>query len=222
MPMSTSLKQSLKTTDKLKNIIRSFPEVTGVSQTGRSNDGTDPNGFGFVQFSVNLKPKEEWTRKITMDDLIDEMDKKLKEYQGITYNYSQPISDNVAEAVAGFKAENGIKIYGDNLETLDKYGKQVLEVIKHIDGIKEPGIIKNIGQPEISVVLDREKMAQYGVSLADAQSVLETAFGGLRLLHYMMGKENSISVFDTNKNIEKTKTILPNLWYLPKTMGSFL
>jgi cobalt-zinc-cadmium resistance protein CzcA len=180
MPMSTSLKESLKTTDKLKKVIMSFPEVTGVlSQTGRSNDGTDPNGFGFVQLSVNLKPKEEWKRKITMDELIDQMDKKLKEYQGITYNYSQPISDNVAEAVAGFKAENGIKIYGDNLETLDKYSKQVLEIIKKIDGIKEPGIIKNIGQPEISVVLDREKMAQYGVSLADAQSVLETAFGGV-------------------------------------------
>lgn len=180
MPMSTSLNESLKTTDKLKKVLMSFPEVTGVlTQAGRSNDGTDPNGFGFVQFAVNLKPKEEWTRKITMDELIDEMDKKMKEYQGITFNYSQPISDNVAEAVAGFKAENGIKIYGDNLNTLDRYSKQVLAIIKKVDGIKEPGIIKNIGQPEVSVVLNREKMAQYGVTLADAQSVLETAFGGV-------------------------------------------
>lgn len=128
MPMSTSLRESMKTTDELKNVIRSFPEVTGVlSQTGRSNDGTDPNGFGFVQFAVNLKPKEEWKRKITMDKLIEEMDEKLKKYQGITFNYSQPISDNVAEAVAGFKAENGVKIYGDNLQTLDGLAEQVLE-----------------------------------------------------------------------------------------------
>lgn len=180
MPMSTSLTESLKNTDKLKKVIMSFPEVTGVlTQTGRSNDGTDPNGFGFVQFSVNLKPKEEWKRKITMDELIDQMDKKLKQYQGITFNYSQPISDNVAEAVAGFKAENGIKIYGDNLNTLNAYAKKVLEVIKPIDGIKEPGIIKEVGQPEISVILNRERMAQYGISPADAQSVLETAFGGV-------------------------------------------
>ncbi|MBU4537015.1 MAG: CusA/CzcA family heavy metal efflux RND transporter [Weeksellaceae bacterium] len=179
MPMSTSLNESLKTTDKLKKTLLTFPEVTGVlSQTGRSNDGTDPNGFGFVQFAVNLKPKEEWPRKISMEDLIAEMDAKLKEYQGITFNYSQPISDNVAEAVAGFKAENGVKIYGDNLNTLDKYAKQVYSIIKDIDGVKEPGIIKNIGQPEVSVVLNRDKMAMYGVALSDAQSVLETAFGG--------------------------------------------
>lgn len=179
MPMSTSLNESLKTTEKLKKTLLTFPEVTGVlSQTGRSNDGTDPNGFGFVQFAVNLKPKDEWPRKISMEDLIAEMDAKMKGYQGITFNYSQPISDNVAEAVAGFKAENGVKIYGDNLNTLDKYAKQVYTIIKDIDGVKEPGIIKNIGQPELSVVLDRDKMAMYGVALSDAQSVLETAFGG--------------------------------------------
>lgn len=179
MPMSVSLKESLKTTEELKKTLRSFPEVTDVlTQAGRSNDGTDPNGFGFVQFAVDLQPKEKWKRKITLDGLIEEMDVKLKEHQGITYNYSQPISDNVAEAVAGFKAENGVKIYGDNLNTLDKYAKQVYDVLKDVDGVKEPGIIKNIGQPELSVVLNREKMAQYGVSLSDAQSVLETAFGG--------------------------------------------
>ncbi|WP_027376192.1 efflux RND transporter permease subunit [Kaistella palustris] len=179
MPMSISLKESLKKTEQLKKTLRSFPEVTDVlSQTGRSNDGTDPNGFGFVQFSVNLQPKEKWKRKITMDGLIEEMDEKLKQCQGITYNYSQPISDNVAEAVAGFKAENGVKIYGENLNTLDKYAKQVYDILKDVDGVKEPGIIRNIGQPELSVVLDRNKMAQYAVSLADAQSVLETAFGG--------------------------------------------
>ncbi len=179
MPMSSSLKESLKTADVLKKDIMAFPEVTGVlAQTGRSNDGTDPNGFGFVQFAVSLQPKEEWKRKITYDELIEQIDKKLKNYQGITFNYSQPISDNVAEAVAGFKAENGIKIYGDNLHTLDRLAEEVLTSIKDVDGVKEPGIIKNIGQPEISVVLDRNKMAAYGVLPADAQAVLEMAFGG--------------------------------------------
>jgi len=179
MPMSSSLKESLKTADDLKKEILTFPEVTDVlAQPGRSNDGTDPNGFGFVQFAVSLKPREDWKRKITYDELVEEIDKKLKSYQGITFNYSQPISDNVAEAVAGFKAENGIKIYGDNLHTLDRLAEEVLASIKDVEGVKEPGIIKNIGQPEISVVLDRNKMAAYGVLPADAQAVLEMAFGG--------------------------------------------
>ncbi len=179
MPMSSSLKESLKTADLLKKDIMSFPEVTDVlAQTGRSNDGTDPNGFGFVQFAVNLKPKENWKRNITYDELIEEIDKKMRNYQGITFNYSQPISDNVAEAVAGFKAENGIKIYGDNLQTLDMLAEKVLKQIKDIQGVKDAGIIKNIGQPEVSVVLDRDKMAAYGVMPDDAQSVLEMAFGG--------------------------------------------
>lgn len=179
MPMSSSLKESLKTADLLKKDIMSFPEVTDVlAQTGRSNDGTDPNGFGFVQFAVNLKPKEDWKRKITYEELIEEIDKKLRNYQGITFNYSQPISDNVAEAVAGFKAENGIKIYGDNLQTLDGLAEEVLKQVKDIKGVKDAGIIKNIGQPEVSVVLDRDKMAAYGVMPDDAQSVLEMAFGG--------------------------------------------
>lgn len=177
--MSSSLKESLKTVDVLKKDIMSFSEVTGVlAQTGRSNDGTDQNGFGFVQFAVSLKPREEWKRKITYDGLVEEIDKKLKNYQGITFNYSQPISDNVAEAVAGFKAENGIKIYGDNLHTLDRLAEEVLVSIKNVEGVKEPEIIKNIGQPEICVVLDRNKMAAYGVLPADAQAVLEMAFGG--------------------------------------------
>ncbi|WP_312323384.1 efflux RND transporter permease subunit, partial [Soonwooa sp.] len=179
MPMSSSLKESLKTADELKKDIMSFSEVTGVlAQTGRSNDGTDPNGFGFVQFAVNLAPRDQWKRNITYDELIEEIDAKLRNYQGITFNYSQPISDNVAEAVAGFKAENGIKIYGDNLNTLDRLAEDVLKSIKNVDGVKDAGIIKNVGQPEVVVVLDRNKMAAYGVMASDAQAVLEMAFGG--------------------------------------------
>jgi cobalt-zinc-cadmium resistance protein CzcA len=187
----------------------SFPEVTDVlAQTGRSNDGTDPNGFGFVQFAVNLKPKEEWKRNITYEELIEEIDKKLRNYQGITFNYSQPISDNVAEAVAGFKAENGIKIYGDNLQTLDILAEKVLKEVKDIKGVKDAGIIKNIGQPEVSVVLDRDKMAAYGVMPDDAQSVLEMAFGGKPLQKCLMAKENSRSVSVIRRSTERMKMIL--------------
>jgi cobalt-zinc-cadmium resistance protein CzcA len=179
LPMSTSLTETVKTTAVLRKELQSFPEVIGVlSQVGRSNDGTDPSGFYYVQMQVNLKPKEEWTRKITMDELVDQMDKKLTKHQGIGYNYSQPIIDNVAEAVAGINASNAVKIYGDDLDKLDELANQVINKIKDVPGIKDVGILRNVGQPELSVVLDREKMAAYGVTLKDAQAVLELAFGG--------------------------------------------
>ncbi len=200
LPMSTSLKETVKMTEILKKEIQTFPEVSGVlSQTGRSNDGTDPCGFYFIQIQVNLKAKEDWKRKISMDGLIDEIDHKLKRYQGITYNYSQPIIDNVAEAVAGFKAANGVKIYGDDLNKLDVLGKAVLKQISTVNGIKEPGIIRNIGQPEVSVVLDKEKMAAYGVTLSDAQAVLEMAFGGKTATQKYEGEKK----FDVRIRYEK-------------------
>lgn len=179
LPMSTSLTESMKITKTLRSKLMEFDEVNGVlSQTGRSNDGTDPNGFGFVQFQVNLKPAKEWKEKRTKDQLIEEMDKKLSQFQGITYNYSQPVVDNVAEAVAGFKASNAVKIFGDDLNKLDELADKVYQNIKNIPGIKDAGILRNIGQPEISVLLDEEKMALYGVSTADAQAVIEMAIGG--------------------------------------------
>ncbi|MBU6342340.1 MAG: CusA/CzcA family heavy metal efflux RND transporter [Bacteroidetes bacterium] len=179
MPMSYSLSETVKMTHTLRNVLQQFPEVNGVlSQSGRSNDGTDPSGFYYVQMQVNLKPKEEWQRKISTDDLIREMDDSLSHYQGIGYNYSQPIIDNVAESVAGINASNAVKIYGDDLNKLDEIADQVIKQIEHVPGIKDVGILRNVGQPEISVILDREKMAAYGITVADAQAVLEMAFGG--------------------------------------------
>lgn len=178
-PMSQGLTETVAKTAILRKELQQFPEVNGVlSQVGRSNDGTDPSGFYYVQMQVNLKPKETWTRKLSMDDLVRAMDDTLSKYQGIGYNYSQPIIDNVAESVAGINASNAVKIYGDDLDELDRIANQVLKKIEPVPGIKDVGILRNIGQPEISVVLDRERMAAYGVQLADAQAVLEMAFGG--------------------------------------------
>lgn len=178
LPMSYGQKPSVEMAKIFTKELSQFPEVNNVLfQEGRSNDGTDPNGFNFLQFQVDLKPKDEWKGK-SLDDIVREMDEKLSHYQGITFNYSQPIIDNVAEAAAGIKAANAVKIYGDDLEELDKIAKQVLKQIEPVEGIKDIGILKNLGQPEISVVLDREKMAAYGIDLSEAQAVLEMAFGG--------------------------------------------
>ncbi len=178
-PMSQSLPETVSKTALLRKELQKFDEVTGVlSQVGRSNDGTDPSGFYYVQMQVNLKNKKEWKRKLSMDDLVREMNDSLSKYQGIGYNYSQPIIDNVAESVAGINASNAVKIYGDDLEELDKIANSVIRQIENVAGIQDVGILRNIGQPEVSVILDREKMAAYGVKVADAQAVLEMAFGG--------------------------------------------
>lgn len=179
LPMSMSLPESVKLTSELRKQLQQFPEVKDVlSQTGRSNDGTDPNGFYFVQFQVDLIPKNKWRKGYSMDDIVSEMDKELSKHQGILYNYSQPIIDNVAEAAAGVKASNAIKIYGEDLNKLDEYANQVIKQIQNVQGIKDVGILRNIGQPEISILLDEEKMAIYGITKSEAQAVIEMAIGG--------------------------------------------
>ncbi len=179
LPMSISLNESVKLTNDMRAKLRSFPEVENVlSQTGRSNDGTDPNGFYFVQFQVDLIEKNQWRKGFDMEDIINEMDTELSGYAGVVYNYSQPIIDNVAEAAAGIKASNAVKIYGDDLEKLDEYANLIIEQIKDVQGIKDVGILRNIGQPEISILLDEEKMAIHGITKADAQAVIEMAIGG--------------------------------------------
>lgn len=184
LPMSMSLPESVAMAKTIRQDLKAFPEVKQVlSQVGRSNDGTDPNGFYFCQFQVDLFPREEWPEhqdghKLTNDQLTTEMDVKLRNYAGVLYNYSQPIIDNVAEAVAGYKASNGIKIFGPNVYELEKYANQALAAVRDVEGIKDLGIIRNVGQPEMSILFHDHKMALYGVTTADAQAVIEMAIGG--------------------------------------------
>jgi cobalt-zinc-cadmium resistance protein CzcA len=179
MPMSSSLTNSVAMVGKIREKLLAFKEVSEVlSQTGRSNDGTDPSGFYSMQCQVNLVPKKLWKRNITEDKLIEEMDSSLKQFAGIEYNYSQPIIDNVQEAVAGMNANNAVKIFGDNLDELDKLADEVEKKIKDVPGVKDVGILRNVGQPEMSVHLNEEKMAAYGVTTADVQAVIEMAIGG--------------------------------------------
>jgi cobalt-zinc-cadmium resistance protein CzcA len=179
MPMNISLEESVKQTQEMRAIFQTFPEVKQViSQTGRPNDGTDPTGFYNIEFLVDIYPKEEWRSKITKEHLIDQMNKKLAIFPGVLFNFSQPIMDNVEEAVSGVKGSIAVKIYGQDLPTLEKKADQVYDQLKTVKGIEDLGVIKNIGQPELRVELDEQKLALYGVSKADAQAVIEMAIGG--------------------------------------------
>lgn len=179
MPLSSSLPKSVEITERIRKDVVRFDEVKQVlSQTGRPNDGTDPTGFFNIEYFVELKPKEDWKRKISKEDLITEMKEKLEAYQGINFNFSQPIMDNVEEAVSGVKGSMALKIYGRDLYKLEKYGNEALALIKDIPGISDAAVIGLIGQPELRIELDQEKMALYGVNTADCNSVIEMAIGG--------------------------------------------
>jgi len=179
LPMSVSLSEANIISNKMIDILAKFPEVKQtLSQVGRTNDGTDPKGFFNVQIQVDLKPKKQWQRNITGEQLIDEMDAQLRKFPGITFNYSQPIRDNVEEAVAGVNAALAVKIFGPEFQTLDDKADSVLNILKTVRGIEDLGVLRNLGQPEFRIELDQQKMAFYGVTTADANAVIEMAIGG--------------------------------------------
>jgi cobalt-zinc-cadmium resistance protein CzcA len=179
LPMSVSLNEAESINQKMMQILEKFPEVKQtLAQVGRTNDGTDPKGFFNVQIQVDLKNKKEWRKGISEDELISMMDKQLTKIPGAIFNYSQPIRDNVDEAVAGVNASLAVKIFGPDFETLDHKADSVLGVLKTVQGIEDLGVLCNLGQPEFRIELDQRKMALYGVSTADANSVIEMAIGG--------------------------------------------
>ena len=189
LPYSVSLDESYAYTRKFRTIFKEFPEVRGViSQTGRPNDGTDPTGFFNNEFFVDLYPKEDWTRGISKQELVSEMQAKLARFRGATFNFSQPISDNVEEAVSGVKGSMAIKIIGQDLNILDKEATQVLNVMKKIRGVEDLGVFRNLGQPEFRITLDPQKLALYNVPTQMAQSVIETAIGGKTVSQYFEGE----------------------------------
>ena len=179
LPMSASLEQSNDVAKKMTDIISQFPEVNHtMAQVGRTVDGTDPKGFFNVEIAVDLKTKDEWPKGVTTESLIEDLDKQLSKLPGMLLNYSQPIRDNVDEAVAGVPASMVVKIFGKNFNTLDSLADQVLAQLKTLPGIEDLGILRNLGQPEFRIELNQQKMAMYGVNMADANSVIEMAIGG--------------------------------------------
>ncbi len=172
---------SLAVADKTRVLLASFPEVTQVvSQNGRPDDGTDTTGFFNTEYYVDLKPKKEWRPVFheNKEALIAAMDRELEKTPGVVWNFSQPISDNVEEAVSGVKGELAVKLYGSDLRTLEAKGDQITQVMSGIKGIADLGVFHIIGQPNLEYVVDRDAAARYGVNVADIQNAIEGAVGG--------------------------------------------
>jgi len=179
LPYSVSLDKSVETARKVRKILMHFPQVQyAVSQTGRPDDGTDVAGFYNNEFAVLMYPEDSWNPKITKDQLISQMNSQLAQLPGVGLNFSQPIMDNVEEAVSGVKGSIVVKVYGDSLNYSEAKVDEVYRILRGVRGIEDLGVMRSIGLPELDINLDQKKMAQYGVATSDANSVIATAIGG--------------------------------------------
>mgnify|MGYP001194363789 FL=1 len=191
LPYSVSLQKAVEVANQMREILISFPEVTKVvSQTGRPDDGTDVTGFYNIEFDVALKPRSEWTSHLSEDRLIADMQRKLSVIPGADLNFSQPIMDNVEEAVSGVKGSIVVKVFGDSLNYMENTCTQIADILRTVKGIEDVGVIRNLGQPELRIDLNQQKMAMYGVTTQDAQTVTEMAIGGKAATQLYEGVEH--------------------------------
>ncbi len=190
MPVDISFEQAGRLTTEVKGIFREFSEVSGVvSQLGRPDDGTDPTSFFNAEFLVNLKPAKEWRAEITSKDkLIEEIETVLDKIPGMTFNFSQVIQDNVQEAMSGVKGENSIKLYGSDLKVLEAKAVEIEQVMKQVRGVKDLGILRLLGQPNLLIQVDREACARYGLLVSDVNAVVQAAIGGQALTRVFEGE----------------------------------
>ena len=180
MPASISLEESNGYVNEMRKIIQSYPETQlAVSQHGRPDDGTDTSGFFNAEFFVPLKPFDTWPKGIDKEALTDQMTKQLSErFPGVEFNFSQYIEDNVEEAASGVKGENSIKIFGNDLATLEKTADRIKKVLETVPGITDLSVFTSLGQPTVKIDIDREQAAHYGLATGDINTVVQAAIGG--------------------------------------------
>src|ERR1044072_4269749 len=180
MPASISLGWGTGYANRMRRLIKSFPEAeTVISQHGRPDDGTDSTGFFNAEFFVPLKPFDQWRKGLDKDGLIAEMNDALtKAFPGVEFTFSQYIQDNVQEAASGVKGENSVKVYGPDLETLGKVADEIKNAIATVPGITDLAVSASLGQPTIKIDIDRAKAARYGLAPGDVNATVQAASGG--------------------------------------------
>jgi cobalt-zinc-cadmium resistance protein CzcA len=183
--------EGIEVMNRARVILAAFPEVTKVvSQVGRPDDGTDTTGFFNTEYFVDLKQKDQWRPvfRQNKEELIAAMNRELEKMPGVIWNFSQPISDNVEEAVSGVKGELAVKLYGDDLRTLEATANQVVEVMGKVPGVADLGLFRVIGQPNLTYTVDREAAARFGINVADVQDAIQTAVGGNAVTQVLKGE----------------------------------
>jgi cobalt-zinc-cadmium resistance protein CzcA len=190
MPVDISFEQADRLATEIRGVFRQYPEtVSVVSQLGRPDDGTDPTSFFNAEFLVNLKPQKEWRPGVTSKErLIEEIERQLSRIPGVTFNFSQMIQDNVQEAMSGVKGENSIKLFGPDLKTLDGKALEIESVVKQVPGIKDLGVFRLMGQPNLVIQVDRNACARYGLLVSDVNAVVQAAIGGQAVTQVFEGE----------------------------------
>ncbi|MGA3224926.1 MAG: CusA/CzcA family heavy metal efflux RND transporter [Acidobacteriaceae bacterium] len=211
---STSLSEGEKFTNNERFIFASFPEVkTVVSQVGRPDDGTDTGGFGNTEYFVDLKPHDQW-RPIfhkNKEELIAAMNLAVQKYPGAIWNFSQPIEDNVGETMTGTKGSLALKIFGDDLKTLEQKGEEVTAVIAAIPGMHDVKLLRDFGQPNLDLTVDRKAAARFGINVADVQDALQTAVGGNAVSQVLIGEQQYDVVVRYQQPYRDTKEAIENI-----------
>jgi heavy metal efflux system protein len=191
-PYTISFEEASKLSPQIRNILRSFPQVTTVAnELGRPDDGTDPTGFFNNEFYIGLKPYSDgaWSGKIhTKTLLVDAINKKMATFPGVIFNYTQPAEDAVDEAETGLKSSLAVKIFGGDLATLEENARKVKRIISKVPGIADITVVRELGQPSLIVTPDRAKIARYGLNVDDVNTMIETAMGGKAASQVIQGE----------------------------------
>lgn len=212
--------ESIAVANQARRILCSFPETTEcTSQVGRPDDGTDHTGFFNTEYYVGLKPASQWRPVFhgNKNNLIAAMSYQLqKKFPTVIWGFSQPIEDNMEEAVSGVKGELATKVYGNNLHTLEDIADHVAAVMSHVQGIKDLGVLQVTGQPDLDIQVDRQKAARWGISVAQVQDAVQTAVGGTSLTQVLKGEQSYDLTLrylpkyrDTQQAIENIRLLAP-------------
>jgi cobalt-zinc-cadmium resistance protein CzcA len=217
---STGPDEGIRVANQARAVLCSFPEVPQcTSQTGRPDDGTDTTGFFNTEFFVDLKPKEQWRPVFheNKDELIAAMNRELDKIPGVVWGFSQPIEDNMEEAVSGVKGALATKIYGDDLKVLEEKSDEIVSIMRRINGIEDLGVFRVLGQPNLNVTVDRDQAARYQINVADVRDAIQTAVGGNALTQVLRGEARYDLVMrylpqyrDTKEAIENIRLLSPS------------
>jgi len=217
---STSLSEAEKFTTNERYVFASFPEVTKVvSEVGRPDDGTDTGGFGNTEYFVDLKPHDQWRPVFhrNKEELIAAMNRAVEKYPGAIWNFSQPIEDNVGETLTGTKGGLALKIFGDDLKLLEQKGEEVAAVISGIAGMHDVKLLRDFGQPNLNLTIDRRQAARFGINVADIQDAVQTAVGGSAVSQVLIGEQRYDLVVRYQAQYRNTAKAIENVRLLSPT-----
>jgi cobalt-zinc-cadmium resistance protein CzcA len=211
---STGPSEGIRLANQARVLLCSFPEVTQcTSQVGRPDDGTDTTGFFNTEYFVDLKPKERWRPVFDEDKerLVAAMQRELDKIPGVIWNFSQPIADNMEEAVSGVKGELAVKIYGDDLKLLEAMADQIINTMRQVKGIEDLGIFRVLGQPNIEFQVDRLQASRHQINVADVQDAIQTAVGGTSFTQVLQGEQRYDLVMRYLPQYRDTKEAIENI-----------